>query len=628
LIQSANLKHMLIRVCVVLMVAGNLFVIAPGTAPASESETYTVTYDGNSQDAGDVPVDITSYAPGDLAIVHDNIYGLKKKGYIFTGWNTAADGSGTTYLPGQTFTVGTENITLYAKWTDPTTSVWDEILQLGGSNAVKKFFDVAYNGVFAAVGLSGEIVASGDGNVWTSQKSGTTKDLFGITDGDGKLVAVGAEGTILVSRNGADWFNRSIDTPNTLREVAYGNDLFLAVGDNGTIAVSGNGSYWTFASSGTSVQLNDAVYANGQFVVVGNQGTILTSSDGQEWTAQTSGTTADLFGVAASSDLIVAVGGAGKVLTSTDGVNWTARTIEVGNDIYDVIYAKDSLAAVGTYGIILNSPDGVSWTWTWTSSASTPWKGIAYGNDRWIVVGDNASAWMRTSADGINWESYPSFAIQSNLSYANGMFFMGSSNKIYTSENGTIWKSIPSNTANRIEDIAYGNGLYVGVGSGGTIVTSSNGKDWTVQESPTTKNLNSVAYGNGIFLAVGQSGTVVYSEDGVEWTESSTGEDRNVSSVTFWSGKFYAVGPGSLTTRGSYYYSEDGKTWSSGNIMYVYTSEVTAGDGRLVAVGAGTNDKNKGISTTTNGTNWSQLTSNANENLRDVTYEYGNYLNP
>jgi uncharacterized repeat protein (TIGR02543 family) len=38
-----------------------------------------------------------------------------RTGYTFAGWNTQADGTGTTYAAGGTFTIN-ENTTLYAKW--------------------------------------------------------------------------------------------------------------------------------------------------------------------------------------------------------------------------------------------------------------------------------------------------------------------------------------------------------------------------------------------------------------------------------------------------------------------------------------------------------------------------------
>ncbi|WP_443613700.1 cell wall-binding repeat-containing protein [Acididesulfobacillus acetoxydans] len=78
-----------------------------------------MTYDGNGSTGGSVPIDSNSYAQGATAIVLGNIgnLSLTKNGYTFTGWNTAADGSGTSYAAGATLTMGVANVTLYAQWT-------------------------------------------------------------------------------------------------------------------------------------------------------------------------------------------------------------------------------------------------------------------------------------------------------------------------------------------------------------------------------------------------------------------------------------------------------------------------------------------------------------------------------
>ena len=44
--------------------------------------------------------------------------GWTRNGHSFTGWNTMADGSGTTYLPSQDVYFS-ENVTLYAQWDPP-----------------------------------------------------------------------------------------------------------------------------------------------------------------------------------------------------------------------------------------------------------------------------------------------------------------------------------------------------------------------------------------------------------------------------------------------------------------------------------------------------------------------------
>lgn len=80
------------------------------------SATFSVTYNGNGKTSGSVPSDATSYSSGGTVTVSGKNT-LAKTGYTFAGWNTAADGSGTYYAPGATFSI-TANTTLYAIWYD------------------------------------------------------------------------------------------------------------------------------------------------------------------------------------------------------------------------------------------------------------------------------------------------------------------------------------------------------------------------------------------------------------------------------------------------------------------------------------------------------------------------------
>ena len=76
--------------------------------------TYTITYDGNSKTDGTVPAPQTKTHAIAIALA-ENSGNLSKIDYVFAGWNTKSDGSGTTYDEGTTFSVN-KNITLYAKW--------------------------------------------------------------------------------------------------------------------------------------------------------------------------------------------------------------------------------------------------------------------------------------------------------------------------------------------------------------------------------------------------------------------------------------------------------------------------------------------------------------------------------
>lgn len=74
-----------------------------------------VYYDGNGNTGGTAPTDPTVYAYGTSVTTQLNTGSLEKSGYTFAGWNTKADGTGTSYAAGTTFTID-RNTTLYAKW--------------------------------------------------------------------------------------------------------------------------------------------------------------------------------------------------------------------------------------------------------------------------------------------------------------------------------------------------------------------------------------------------------------------------------------------------------------------------------------------------------------------------------
>ena len=78
--------------------------------------TYTVTYNGNGNTGGAPPTDASSpYTSGAPVTVLGNTGSLVKAGSSFTGWNTAANGSGTTYAPAATFAINADT-TLFAQW--------------------------------------------------------------------------------------------------------------------------------------------------------------------------------------------------------------------------------------------------------------------------------------------------------------------------------------------------------------------------------------------------------------------------------------------------------------------------------------------------------------------------------
>lgn len=87
-------------------------------AKVGSTAKYTVTYDGNGG-TGSV-TDSEKYGKGAFATVKANDF--TKDNMVFLGWNTKADGTGTTYYPNSTVEI-TDNVTLYAIWGDKDSTV-------------------------------------------------------------------------------------------------------------------------------------------------------------------------------------------------------------------------------------------------------------------------------------------------------------------------------------------------------------------------------------------------------------------------------------------------------------------------------------------------------------------------
>jgi hypothetical protein len=94
------------------------------------SATSYVVYHPNGATAGDPPLDPNLYKQGETVTVFGNTGGLVQGGHVFIGWNTEADGTGTSYEPGGTFSMPAAGVTLYAQYSQaiPTLSEWGMIL--------------------------------------------------------------------------------------------------------------------------------------------------------------------------------------------------------------------------------------------------------------------------------------------------------------------------------------------------------------------------------------------------------------------------------------------------------------------------------------------------------------------
>lgn len=82
-------------------------------------QTYTLTFQGNNNTGGQTPA-ASDYNALSVVSVPGNVSNLLRindsgVSYLFVGWNTRPDGSGSSYTNGASLTM-VSNITLYAKW--------------------------------------------------------------------------------------------------------------------------------------------------------------------------------------------------------------------------------------------------------------------------------------------------------------------------------------------------------------------------------------------------------------------------------------------------------------------------------------------------------------------------------
>ena len=93
--------------------AGGTFLVS-GDVTLYAKWTSVITFDGNGKTGGTPPA-ASSPAVDSTVVLPRNTGTLEKSGYSFNGWNTQADGLGSTYAVDGNFVL-TGNVTLYAKW--------------------------------------------------------------------------------------------------------------------------------------------------------------------------------------------------------------------------------------------------------------------------------------------------------------------------------------------------------------------------------------------------------------------------------------------------------------------------------------------------------------------------------
>jgi len=259
----------------------------------------------------------------------------------------------------------------------------------------------------------------------------------------------------------------------------------------------------------------------------------------------------------------------------------------------------------------------------WTShSVAYGSDGVAYGDGQFVAVGGGT---ILASTDGANWtlraEIYGAPLLE-DVAYGNGLWVavgtwmnLRPTGAVLTSTDGATWTS--SSVPVLLSGVAYANGQFLAVGAGA--LTSTDGASWTVPNPGLQGGLNGICYGNGQFVGVGPSGAILTSSDGANWTGRYSGTANRLQRVAYGNGQFVAVGwYGTILT------STDGATWTTRNSCTGPTIDlegIAYHSGQFVAVGwYGT------ILTSTDGANWTGRNSGTGGVLWGVAYGNGRFV--
>jgi hypothetical protein len=478
------------------------------------------------------------------------------------------------------------------------------------------------NGTYVSVGASGSILTSSNGILWTVRNASTHGgDINGVTYQNGLFVYGGTKGAIATSTDAITWTARTSGTTSTITSLIYGNGVFVYAGANGAIATSTDAITWTARTSGTTSTINRLIYDNGLFVYGGNGGVLRTSTDAITWTARTSGTTSNIFALTYGNGLYIYAGNGGVLRTSTDAITWTARTSGVTTTIFSLNYGQGLYVYGTTAGIIRTSSNGITWTARTPSSLSFPqFRSIVYANGLFVIVGTIGC--IKSSSNGILWleRSITTSTTVTRLAYGNGTYvYIGDTqHNIRVSTDTENWISVGTginNTTATLDDIVYGNEIFLYRASSNYYGTSLDGITWTAYLLTVPESVRVLSYGNGLFIRGGANGTLATSSNGITWT-ARTSNGNTTDSIRFVE---YVNGLYYYGQRGILGKSSNSITWTSNNIPdTIIPYSMTYGNGIYLIAGSG------GYATSIDTVNWTSYTLEITDGDIDTKVEYNN----
>ncbi len=345
-----------------------------------------------------------------------------------------------------------------------------------------------------------------------------------------RYVITCSNGSIMHSLDGINWETEKVCN-DSLTSSAGGKNGYVAVGEKGAVVYSENGADWASAGFvGTGENLNSVIYDvySDKFIAVGNFGTIIHSVDGKKWNVIKNNMMDNILGIATDGSKYIAIT-RDKASVSTNLSEWTPlKVIEEGSmDFYNLTFCK-----------------------------------IIFAGEKWFIIPYREQ--LFTSDDGENWISCQHIFSKTchEVIYDGSKHIAFSDNPLITKNPKGTWQSIENTVRYSMNDYAYGNGVYVGVGPG-TIISSRGLDSWSevsVKPTGTYKLIKgkdcvlAYVYENSAYGAITR---LYYSKDGVSWNKGIV--INNTISVLKYAGDKFII---TFVDKKNILVSADGINWA------------------------------------------------------------------
>ncbi len=426
----------------------------------------TVAYDGNGSSGGSVPAAATGYDKNAVVTVLGNTGGLTKTGHAFAGWNTAADGSGTAYGEGATFTMGENAVTLYAQWT---MSSYPVTYDGNGSTSgdVPAGSVEAYGSMITVQGNTGGLTKTGHAfEGWN-----TAADGSGSAYGEGATFTMGEGAVTLYAQWTVNDYPVSYDgNGNTGGSApaggtyAYGSSV-MANSNSGGLTKTGH----AFAGWNTAADGSGTAYGEGATFTMGEGAVTLYA----QWTVNKyqvlyngNGNTGGNAPAGGSYDY----GSTITVQDNTGGLTKTGHTFLGWNTAANgsgTNYGPGNPLTIGTSNLMLyarwtvnNYP--VSYDGNGNTGGNAP-AGSSYAYGSTVTVPGNSGGLQKTGHTFVGWNTA---ANGSGTAYGEGATFMMGEGAVtlyaqWTSNSYTVSFDSNGGTAVANQTIVYGQTVSV-----------------------------------------------------------------------------------------------------------------------------------------------------------------------